>query len=101
MKLDSTKLLMIGNPVTLECKVTGSPPINIKWLKNDTEISSSEKYQMTFADSVASLKMVNCSTDDSGSYICLASNDAGSDRCDCMITVKGVCTCSDHNILSN
>lgn len=89
-KLESTKLLMIGNTVTLECKVTGSPPVNIQWFKNDTEISSNEKYQMTFANSVATFKMVNCSTDDSGSYICMASNDAGSDRCSSVISVKGV-----------
>uniref|UniRef100_A0A3B4D205 Ig-like domain-containing protein n=1 Tax=Pygocentrus nattereri TaxID=42514 RepID=A0A3B4D205_PYGNA len=88
MKLDSTKLAVNGSSVVLECKVTGSPEITIKWLKNETEISPSEKYQMSFTNSVATLCMSNCSVEDSGDYICIASSDAGSDRCSCLVTVK-------------
>lgn len=89
-KLDSTKLAVIGSIVVLECKVTGSPEIAIKWYKNNVEISPSNKYQMTFIDSVATLQISNCSFDESGDYICVASSDAGSDKCSCLVTVKGI-----------
>uniref|UniRef100_A0A673JAK2 Ig-like domain-containing protein n=1 Tax=Sinocyclocheilus rhinocerous TaxID=307959 RepID=A0A673JAK2_9TELE len=88
MKLDSTKLALNGSLATLECKVTGSPEISIRWYKNETEISSNDKYQMTFIDSVAKLQISNCCVEDSGDYICQASSEAGSDRCSCLVTVK-------------
>ncbi|XP_051980649.1 titin-like, partial [Xyrauchen texanus] len=88
MKLDLTKLVMNGSLATLECKVTGSPEISIRWFKNETEISSNDKYQMTFTDLVATLKISNCCVEDSGDYICQASSDAGSDRCNCLVTVR-------------
>lgn len=89
-KLDSTKLAVIGSVVILECKVTGSPEIAIKWYKNNIEISPSYKYQMTFTDSVATLQISNCSLEECGDYICVASSDSGSDKCSCLVTVKGM-----------
>ncbi|KAJ8012937.1 hypothetical protein DPEC_G00048070, partial [Dallia pectoralis] len=88
MRLESSKLVKNGQSLILSCKVTGSPLINVKWLKNETEIASNDKYRLSFADSVATLEIVNCSVDDSGDYICVASSDAGSDRCSSTVTVK-------------
>lgn len=90
MKLDLTKLVLNGSLATLECKVTGSPEISIRWYKNETEVSSDDKYQMAFIDSVATLQISICCVEDSGDYICQASNEAGSDRCSCLVTVKGL-----------
>lgn len=90
MKLELTKLVLNGSLATLECKVTGSPEINIRWYKNETEFTSNDKYQMAFTDSVATLKISNCCVEDSGDYICQASSEAGSDRCSCLVTVKGL-----------
>lgn len=53
------------------------------------EISPSSKYTMTLTDLVASLDIVNCSVEDSGAYVCLASSEAGSDRSSSTVTVKG------------
>uniref|UniRef100_A0A673JAK7 Ig-like domain-containing protein n=1 Tax=Sinocyclocheilus rhinocerous TaxID=307959 RepID=A0A673JAK7_9TELE len=88
MKLDSTKLALNGSLATLECKVTGSPEISIRWYKNETEISSNDKYQMTFIDSVAKLQISNCCVEDSGDYICQASSEARSDTCSCLVTLE-------------
>lgn len=88
--LDATKLAVNGSVVVLECKVTGSPEITIKWYKNNVEISPSNRYQMTFTDSVATLRISDCSLEESGDYICVASSDAGSDKCSCLVTVKGM-----------
>lgn len=90
MRLEPLKLVKNGQPLTLTCKVTGSPVINVKWLKNDTEIASNDKCRLSFTDSVASLEIVNCSVDDSGDYVCVSSSDAGSDLCSSRVTVKGL-----------
>lgn len=89
MKLEATKLITSGDSARLECKVTGSPVISVKWFKNEMEINISPKYRMDFTDLVASLEIVNCTVQDSGDYVCLASSEAGSDRCSSTLTVKG------------
>ena len=53
------------------------------------EISSSAKYKMTLTDLVASLQIVNSAVEDSGEYVCVASSEAGSDRCSSTVTTKG------------
>ncbi|KAA8595407.1 hypothetical protein FQN60_012542, partial [Etheostoma spectabile] len=87
-KLEATKLVTSGDSAKLECKVTGSPVIAFKWLKDEMEISSSPKYTMSLIDLVASLEIVNCGVEDSGDYVCVASSEAGSDRCSSTVTVK-------------
>lgn len=89
-RLDSSKLSVINSVVVLECEVTGSPEIAIKWYKNNIEISPSKTYQITFTDSVARLQIINCTLEESGDYICVASSDSGSDKCSCLVTVKGM-----------
>ncbi|CAB1328711.1 unnamed protein product [Coregonus sp. 'balchen'] len=88
MKLESTKLVVKGSAVKLECKATGTPEISFKWFKNEIEITQNEKYKMVVINSVASLEIVNCSVDDSGNYVCVASSDAGSDHSSSTVTVK-------------
>ena len=88
-KLQTTKLVTSGDSSRLECKVTGSPVITFKWFKDEMEISSGHKYTMTVTDLVASLEMVDCTVEDSGDYVCVASSEAGSDRCSSTVTVKG------------
>lgn len=88
-KLEATKLVTSGDSAKLECKVTGSPVISFKWFKDEMEISSSPKYTMAVIDLVASLEIVNCTVEDSGDYVCVASSEAGSDRCSSTVTVKG------------
>lgn len=88
-KLEATKLVTCGNSSGLECKVMGSPVISFKWFKDEMEISSGPKYTMASADLVASLEIVKCIVEDSGDYVCVASSEAGSDRCSSTVTVKG------------
>lgn len=88
-KLEATKLVTSSNVARLECKVTGSPVISFKWFKDEMEISSGPKYTMGVTDSVAFLEVADCTVEDSGDYICVASSEAGSDRCSSTVTVKG------------
>lgn len=70
--------------------MTGSPIITFKWFKDEMEITSGPKYTITADDLVASMEIVNCTVEDSGDYVCVASSEAGSDRCSSTITVKGL-----------
>lgn len=88
-RLEATKLVTCGDSSRLECKVTGSPIISFKWFKDAMEINSGLKHTISSLDSVASLEIVNCTVEDSGEYVCVASSEAGSDRCSCTVTVKG------------
>ena len=88
-KLDATKLVTSGDSTRLECKVTGSPAITFKWFKDEMEISSGARYTLSCSDSEAAVDMVKCSVEDSGDYVCVASSEAGSDRCSSTVTVKG------------
>lgn len=92
-KLEATKLITSGGNAKLECKVTGSPVVSFKWFKDEMEISSSPKYSMGLIDLVASLEIVDCAVADSGEYVCMASSEAGSDRCSSSVTVKGWFQC--------
>lgn len=90
MKLETSKLVKNGQTLQLSSKVQGSPVISIKWLKNENEIYPNQKYQISFIDSVATLEIVNSTVDDSGDYVCVASSEAGSNRCSSTVTVKGL-----------
>lgn len=69
--------------------MTGSPVITFKWFKDEMEISPSPKYTMAVEDLVASLEIVQCTVEESGEYVCVASSEAGSDRCSSTVSVKG------------
>lgn len=88
-KLEATRLITCGDSSRLDCKVTGSPVITFKWFKDEMEITPSSKYIMAVEDLVASLEIVQCTVEESGEYVCVASSDAGSDRCCSTVTVKG------------
>ncbi|OCT61202.1 hypothetical protein XELAEV_18047225mg [Xenopus laevis] len=87
-KLETTKVVKIGDSTRCECKISGSPEIKITWYKNDTEIKSNDKYSMPFIDFKPVLEINDVSTDDSGGYTCEASNDAGSASCSIKIVAK-------------
>uniref|UniRef100_A0A8C8R986 Ig-like domain-containing protein n=1 Tax=Pelusios castaneus TaxID=367368 RepID=A0A8C8R986_9SAUR len=87
-KLEASRFVKQGDSVQLDCKISGSPEIKIVWYRNDTEIHASEKYQMSFSDSVAVLTIIAASIEDSGDYICEAHNSAGTASCSTVVTVK-------------
>lgn len=88
-KLEATKLITCGDSSRLECKVTGSPVITFRWFKDEMEITPSAKYTMAVDDLMAFLDIVKCTVEESGEYVCVASSEAGSDRCCSTVTIKG------------
>lgn len=88
-KLEATKIVKAGDSARLECKITGSPEIRVVWYRNEHELQASDKYRMTFIDSVAVIQMNSLGTEDSGDFICEAQNPAGSTSCSTKVIVKG------------
>uniref|UniRef100_A0A8C0H227 Ig-like domain-containing protein n=1 Tax=Chelonoidis abingdonii TaxID=106734 RepID=A0A8C0H227_CHEAB len=76
-KLDSSRVVKQHDSTTYECKIGGSPEIKVTWYKDEAEIHDSEKYSMSFIDTVAVIEMHNLSVEDSGDYTCEARNAAG------------------------
>ncbi|KAM9664699.1 titin-like [Trichechus inunguis] len=87
-KLEASKIVKAGDSARLECKIAGSPEITVVWYRNEHELPASEKYRMTFIDSVAVIQMNSLSTEDSGDFICEARNPAGSISCSTRVIVK-------------
>lgn len=79
----------LGQNKVFECQVTGTPEIDIYWFKEGSEIHPSERYKMSFVNSVASLEVCGTDAKDSGLYYCEARNEAGSESCSMELKVKG------------
>lgn len=79
----------LGQNKVFECQVTGTPEIDIYWFKEGSEIHPSERYKMSFVNSVASLEVCGPEAKDSGLYYCEARNEAGSESCSMELKVKG------------
>uniref|UniRef100_A0A452HGJ4 Ig-like domain-containing protein n=1 Tax=Gopherus agassizii TaxID=38772 RepID=A0A452HGJ4_9SAUR len=78
-----------GFDAMLECEVSGTPPFEVTWLKNNKEIRSSKKYAMSDKESVFTLAVTNCDFSDAGEYQCIISNDGGSCSCSTRVSLKG------------
>lgn len=78
-----------GLEATLECEVTGTPPFEVKWLKNNKEMFSSKKYAISTKESVFTLNVTNCDVSDVGEYQCIISNEGGSCSCSTRLSLKG------------
>lgn len=80
---------MEGKLVKIEGRVTGSQPMSVTWFKDDEEIKSSDKYDISFKSNVAVLCIKSSQLTDSGRYSCQASNEAGRASCDVTVGILG------------
>lgn len=78
-----------GKLVKIEGRVSGSQPISVSWFKDNTEIYSSDKYDISFKSNVAVLCIKSSQLTDSGRYSCQASNEAGRASCDITVDISG------------
>lgn len=78
-----------GRLVKIEGRVSGSQPMSVSWYKGDTEIHSSDKYDVSFKSNVAVLCIKSSEVTDSGRYTCQASNEAGRASCDTTVGISG------------
>lgn len=87
-KMEPVEVTM-GDAVTLECRIAGTPDISVSWFKADTQLRKSNGFTMDFANSVATLRLAKSTKFDHGDYICKAENRVGSSSASCKVTVKG------------
>ncbi|XP_029987477.1 LOW QUALITY PROTEIN: obscurin [Sphaeramia orbicularis] len=69
----------IGQTIKLTCKVTGSPKPNISWFKDGLPLEDDPRHIIT-ADRTGTCSLIldSLTADDSGQYVCYASNSMGS-----------------------
>lgn len=89
-RLEPSQLIKKGEYAQLECKVKGTPEIKISWFKDDREIEESDKYKMSLVGATAVLRLLDITVEDSGEYMCVATNEAGKDTCSSVVAVKGM-----------
>lgn len=78
-----------GRLVKIEGRVSGSQPMAVSWYKDEAEIHSSDKYDISFKSNVAVLCIKSSHATDSGRYTCQASNEAGRASCDTTLGISG------------
>ncbi|XP_019908484.3 hemicentin-1 isoform X2 [Esox lucius] len=67
----------MGDEVTLECRVTGTPAPQLSWLKDGANLEDSDIQHIDMAPDGSTLTLRKLRPEDSGSYTCLAVSPAG------------------------
>lgn len=78
-----------GSKVQFNVLVSGTPPLTIKWFKNNKEIVSSSDCYVIKDNTSSSLELFFAKASDSGDYVCEIKNDVGSTSCQATLFVKG------------
>lgn len=62
--------------------------LQIRWFKDGREVGK-HMYSTSFNDGVVVLEIPSCTVEDSGTFICVATNPLGEDRTTCPVRVEG------------
>lgn len=79
-----------GDPVSLECRVAGTPQISVRWTKDGKELQSSRKHNLCYEDDLSSLSIQSCQLEDEGDYLFEAINSVGTCSCKAKLVVLGL-----------
>ncbi|CAL4194541.1 unnamed protein product, partial [Meganyctiphanes norvegica] len=83
---------VVGKMATLTCEAKGDTPLTISWAKDGVDISSMSRYGISERDSdsgrVSELVIRSTLVEDSGRYICTATNAHGSMTADSHLLVQ-------------
>uniref|UniRef100_A0A3B4TDK7 Ig-like domain-containing protein n=1 Tax=Seriola dumerili TaxID=41447 RepID=A0A3B4TDK7_SERDU len=75
----------VGDPVSLDCRVTGSRELRVKWMKDGRELQSIRQHKLSFENNVSSLKIQSAQREDEGEYVFEVANHISS--CTCKVKV--------------
>lgn len=78
-----------GDSATLECTISGSPEVQVKWFKDRREMVNGRKYKISVKENTAILKILAVDKGDTSEYRMEVSNKVGKDQCSCSVTVIG------------
>lgn len=79
-----------GDPVSLECRLAGTPEFIISWSKDGLELHSSRKYHFYYKNNLSSLNIQSSQLEDSGEYLFEVTNSVGTCSCKVMLVVLGL-----------
>lgn len=88
-----------GDIAALEVKVSGTPELKPKWFKDGVELSSGQKYKISFSKMISSLKVLSAEKIDTGEYTFEVKNEVGSDLTKLNLTVLGWWPLPIHSII--
>lgn len=80
---------ILGTNVQIGCKISGSLPITVEWVKDGTKLSGRTKHKLLQDENSVSLEIESLEKADSGTYTCKLTNKAGSCECSGTLRVKG------------
>lgn len=81
---------VLGKMAEFKCCVEGSPTLSVQWQKDENWILEDPKFERTFENNVATLRIPVCEAIHSGKYTCQVVNEAGKDKCFATLTVQGM-----------
>lgn len=79
-----------GQPVRFECRIAGSSPIEVSWLKDGEPLKEGGDFSMLYDDNTAVLQIERGEMRHSGEYTCVATNSVGSTSCRAKLTLQGL-----------
>lgn len=80
---------LVGTDVSLQCNLKGSEPMTVSWMKDGHELKEAEHIQISYENNTAVLHITDLQSKHGGKYCCQAQNQAGSQSCSALLTVKG------------
>ena len=88
-----------GQAVRFECRVAGSSPIEVSWLKDGEPLKNQNEFSMSYDDNTAALQIHKGEMRHSGEYTCVATNSVGTASCRAKLTLQGLSGFSISDIL--
>lgn len=79
----------INKKIHLECQVDEDRKVTVTWHKDGQKLPPGKDFKIDFEDKIASLEIPLAKLKDSGTYVCTASNEAGSSSSSATVTVRG------------
>lgn len=78
-----------GKDISINCELSGTPPFEITWYKDNKALKESRKYKFVQEGGSATLHILNLDATDPGEYQCKALNQVGSDTCSSTVKLRG------------
>ena len=90
--------MLVGEPVLLDCRVTGTPEIMVEWRKNGQILETNDAVSIDmFAGMLSSVSIEKAEESDSGIYSCFASNSFGTAEVEVEVFVTSELHCKFRN----
>ncbi len=83
----STVRLVVSSSLVVPCRASGVPDPNIHWERAGVPIRIDNALRVSM-DAVGTLRIDTLTKEDSGLYVCVASNVAGEDRVNYLVEVQ-------------